>query len=411
LTGSNTNLNISNNTIISRSGSSVFLGDEIIDSDFINNFIESDNRGVYGKAINSEVSYNTIMGPNGIDLSTGHDNMIVSNIINISKKEYNSIAITADGSFNVIKKNFCDGGYIGLYNGRNNTILMNTCNGTVRRGIELIQISDSRIIGNRVTNCGIGIKGSGISDIFIRNNDIENNRDYGIFLSGDNNTIFENRINNNGNYSIYINSYVPRISEGNVIYQNSINNNGGHNSQAYDKGSNNSWDNGKEGNYWSDYDGFDSNGDGIGEQVYNISGTANATDRYPLTKSTDLFNVTMIVNPNLAVRNQHVSIFVRVDHFYYWEDVEILLYVDDKEFDNVIMDLNGTSVFQFEWKASSNGEHEIRIVVKSLTTEEANTTIEVRSSHSDSTTSIPNTGYVLLAITTVLMATYRRQSF
>ncbi len=42
----------------------------------------------------------------------------------------------------------------------------------------------------------------------------------------------------------------------------------------------NSWDNGEEGNYWSDYNGTDTDGDGIGNTPYIID--ENNQDRYPL---------------------------------------------------------------------------------------------------------------------------------
>ena len=40
------------------------------------------------------------------------------------------------------------------------------------------------------------------------------------------------------------------------------------------------WDNGNEGNYWSDYNGTDTNSDGIGDTPYYID--SNNTDHYPL---------------------------------------------------------------------------------------------------------------------------------
>ena len=42
----------------------------------------------------------------------------------------------------------------------------------------------------------------------------------------------------------------------------------------------NYWDNGKEGNYWSSYNGTARNGDDIGDTPYTIGG--NNTDEYPL---------------------------------------------------------------------------------------------------------------------------------
>jgi len=45
-----------------------------------------------------------------------------------------------------------------------------------------------------------------------------------------------------------------------------------------------SWDNGNKGNYWSDYNGTDSNRDGIGDTYYRID--ILNQDRYPLIQST-----------------------------------------------------------------------------------------------------------------------------
>ena len=46
------------------------------------------------------------------------------------------------------------------------------------------------------------------------------------------------------------------------------------------------WDDGKEGNYWNDYNGTDIDGDGVGDTPY-ILGTDN-TDRYPLMKPVEI---------------------------------------------------------------------------------------------------------------------------
>ena len=75
-------------------------------------------------------------------------------------------------------------------------------------------------------------------------------------LSSHNNTFVENTIRN-GTYGISMeNSSRNTFYHNNFIYNKQ---------QVYQVNSFNKWDNGKEGNYWSDYKGTDTNGDGIGD--------------------------------------------------------------------------------------------------------------------------------------------------
>ena len=69
-------------------------------------------------------------------------------------------------------------------------------------------------------------------------------------------------------------------SNGNVLYFNSFLVDEGPNTMSIDEFSVNTWDNGCEGNFWSNYNGSDSNGDGIGDTPYVIDGSNQ--DNYPL---------------------------------------------------------------------------------------------------------------------------------
>ncbi|MGC9308266.1 MAG: NosD domain-containing protein, partial [Thermoplasmatota archaeon] len=76
--------------------------------------------------------------------------------------------------------------------------------------------------------------------------------------------------------------YVLANSNGNIFHHNNFFNN---TNQSHDEGSN-LWDDGSEGNYWSDFDeasegAYDNNSDGIADSPYNILGGSNK-DWYPL---------------------------------------------------------------------------------------------------------------------------------
>jgi len=88
-------------------------------------------------------------------------------------------------------------------------------------------------------------------------------------LSSHTNTFTENTIRN-GTYGI-----VMQDSSGNTLYHNNIIEN---KQQIYELNSLNKWDNGREGNYWSDYKGEDLDGDNIGDTKTPHLGV----DDYPL---------------------------------------------------------------------------------------------------------------------------------
>jgi len=114
---------------------------------------------------------------------------------------------------------------------------------------------------------GLQLTNSNVSKIF--NNVIMNNSYVGIKISeGNNNVFFENTIKDN-----FIGLWSSGSASNNFYHNNFVNNT----DQLRIYTSPTTWDNGAEGNYWSDYMGSDTDLDGVGDSQYLIAG-----DRYPL---------------------------------------------------------------------------------------------------------------------------------
>ena len=146
--------------------------------------------------------------------------------------------------------------------------------GKVLKVVEILKAGcGSRISGFTIQMGAVGIH------VESDNNLIEDNTitdcDAGICLwkYASNNTIRRNTI---------INSQCGIYSEfggDNAIYHNNFINN---TSQAVDQGTN-TWNQNGEGNYWSDYNGTDTNQDNVGDTPYNVNITTGTWDNAPLT--------------------------------------------------------------------------------------------------------------------------------
>jgi hypothetical protein len=122
---------------------------------------------------------------------------------------------------------------------------------------------------NTITNCAV-------SDNIV-----------GILLSGDSNTITSDYIARNEE-GIFFGVNTPGDEPLNIVLiHNSFVDNIVHFSGCFCQDYNttepmHTWDDGKQGNYWSDYNGTDANGDGVGDTPYVID--VQNQDRYPLTE-------------------------------------------------------------------------------------------------------------------------------
>jgi parallel beta-helix repeat protein len=174
---------------------------------------------------------------------------------------------------------------VGLMESSNNTITGNSMT-HANSGIEIFYSDNNSVNGNYITenwdgiylkygennlvdendisNNWRGIKAFNTitSNLFLKNN-ITNN-EYGIWLEYDANQVIHhnNFINNTGHVVVTVNAfgYIPP-PEGMHIFDN-----------GYPSG----------GNYWDNYNGTDTNHDGIGDTLYLVSQYRNNTDNYPL---------------------------------------------------------------------------------------------------------------------------------
>jgi len=151
---------------------------------------------------------------------------------------------------------------------------------------------------NNITNNTIGIWLHTFSAYnSISGNNITNNNDGIMFNDSSNNNISGNNITNNNDGIMFNDS-----SNNNIYHNNFINNH----VQAYPLRSSNTWDNGVEGNYWSNYTGVDSNHDGIGDSWVQID--ENNTDHYPLMGLFSSFSTSLGYNVNI-ISNSSIEDF------------------------------------------------------------------------------------------------------
>ena len=154
---------------------------------------------------------------------------------------------------------------------------------------------DKNVSGVTIKNVNIGNFSVGIyvrtTDNTIIDNRISDSI-VGILLSGSSNTISKNYIYNNKQGLFFgfqqINGSANNIPSDIKVNQNSFVNNSQQLSGCVCKQYNfseikHSWDDGKQGNYWSDYNGTDSDHDGIGDTPFIID--VLNQDRYPLIQS------------------------------------------------------------------------------------------------------------------------------
>jgi len=254
-----------NNTIIDGSG----VGDVVnITAEWVNisGFTIRNSGGGSYAGIEIYSSFNVIYNCN---ISNNNAGIYVYNSTNNSIHDCNVYLNNWDG--------------ISLYNSSNN-IIYNCSVSDNQNGINVINSSNN----NTIYNCNISDNYYSIFMYYSDKNTISNckvmNNYHGIWIQkSENNTIFKNIIS----FNTVKGMNLLESSNNNQIHNNNFVDN---TQQAYDE-CNNAWDNGYEGNYWSNFDepsegAWDNNSDGIVDSPYNISGGINQ-DRYPLINPLD----------------------------------------------------------------------------------------------------------------------------
>jgi parallel beta-helix repeat protein len=193
---------------------------------------------------------------------------------------------------NNITRNLKEG--IRFYGGSLNTISGNYIAGNKASGVAIEGysnvISRNTIINN---TRGLGL-GSSYSVVF--GNLIADNGESGIYFAGSNNTVAANQISNGG-WGVYFPSFFGAPNGNKFIHNNFVDNSQNvYVSSTYNV---NHWDDGSEGNYWSNYamenpDAEEVDNSGTGDVPFVIC--ANNVDNHPLINPYDINSVSLLPN-------------------------------------------------------------------------------------------------------------------
>jgi len=225
----------------------------------------------------------------------GKNNIIRGNTV-ITSRDYSMLIV---GSSNQISDNIIEGA-LGIRMGKadSNIIVRNRISGTAPY---------STPDGNyRNYTAGIGITSIGIALFNCSSNVIVGNNITGFIdqailsvYSCSNNTIYGNYMANNGFAIALQEGAVDYTFYGNIVAADSCK------VLLNDGVEGTSWNNGTIGNYWGDYNGTDSNGDGIGDAPYTVNGfkwdnvtaglvsSVSGQDNYPLMEPYDIEHETI----------------------------------------------------------------------------------------------------------------------
>ncbi|HKM60611.1 MAG TPA: NosD domain-containing protein, partial [Candidatus Bathyarchaeia archaeon] len=231
------------------------------------------------------------------------DNIVLNGAGYMLQGDGSGVALNLTCS-NVTVENFKIGnwqaGVLGVFN--NNTV--QNCQITGCQSGFKIYAQYYDIVGNTIvmSSEGIRIGPGGLN--FIAGNDITNNS-VGLYLFDSGNVIVQNNISNCNQTAIILDTtgWSQTVYHNNFVNnkQNLVDQTVGYPQRPLQSAVP-AWDNGSSGNYWSDYSGTSTNGDGIGATPYTITNYSpnsfqafyNYVDRYPLLMP---FNIKTAIPP------------------------------------------------------------------------------------------------------------------
>ena len=277
---------ISGNTATDNSYYGILL-DSSSGNTISDNIATGNSNGIYlyFSSIGNTISGNTATGNtnSGICISSSSGNTISDNTA-AGNSNY-GIYLRSSSNGNTISGNTATGntnsGICLSSSSSDNTITGNTATANNRYGIYLSSSSSNSISSNTATGniyCGIYLYSS--SGNTISDNTATGNA-YGILLASSSNssTINGNTATGNNNHSIYLRS----SSNDNTIYLNTLDSGRSNGANHWNSTTEIAYGNATTyvGNIWSDYDGIDCDGDGIGDTAYPVAGGSDI-DNHPI---------------------------------------------------------------------------------------------------------------------------------
>jgi len=299
------------NNIITTSQYGVFLGFSKSNTIFNNTFVNNILSGIYlNRADETNITANTIVdSAYGVQSTATANADIIGNTI--SQTSY-GIHLTSSSTGTTVRGNLISAKTVGVYSTSDSTTVDHNVMRGGAYGVYFYNCHDGSISYNTFLNNSYGIR-LYMSSSSTSSHTISNNKllctDWALELTNAHGNTFTGNWLQQNTYGIYMAS-----SSSNTLYHNNFVNNA---LQAIAGiGTGNQWDNGNEGNYWSDYTGVDEDPrDGIGDTPYRI--TPIGYDNYPLMTTWSehdiaIQNVTLsthetrpgpVVNITVIVRN------------------------------------------------------------------------------------------------------------